>query len=164
MSWSATSTCFLNLQGWGLNHCPGQPGPMPDHSFCKDIFPNILSKPPLTQLEAIASCPIASGSSWGHATICAALRVKAASGSRSRSKGHFSKPTTHMCFCLMRNSSLVRGLGEWVVSSVRAPVAAATRSSSVEEWEIQIPLSKPLPTSICKAVEHFFLTNADAEN
>jgi len=33
---------------------------MPDHSFSKEIFPNIQSKPPLTQLEAIASRPITS--------------------------------------------------------------------------------------------------------
>jgi len=33
---------------------------MPDHSFSKEIFPNTQSKPPLTQLEAIASHPIAS--------------------------------------------------------------------------------------------------------
>jgi len=33
---------------------------MPDHSFSKDIFNNIQSKPPLMQLEAIASRPIAS--------------------------------------------------------------------------------------------------------
>jgi len=33
---------------------------MPDHSFSKEIVPNIQSKPPLMQLEAIASCPIAS--------------------------------------------------------------------------------------------------------
>jgi len=33
---------------------------MPDHSFSKEIFPNIYSKPPLMQPEAIASCPIAS--------------------------------------------------------------------------------------------------------
>jgi len=31
---------------------------MPDHSFRREIFPNIQSKPPLTQLEAIASCPV----------------------------------------------------------------------------------------------------------
>jgi len=31
---------------------------MPDHSFSKEIFPNVQSKPPLTQLEAIASCLI----------------------------------------------------------------------------------------------------------
>jgi len=33
---------------------------MPDHSFSKEIFPNIKSKPPLMQLEVIASRPIAS--------------------------------------------------------------------------------------------------------
>ena len=33
---------------------------MPDHSFSKYIFPNIQSKPPLMQLEAIASRPITS--------------------------------------------------------------------------------------------------------
>jgi len=33
---------------------------MPDHSFSKEIFPNIQSKPPLMQLEAISSHPIAS--------------------------------------------------------------------------------------------------------
>ena len=33
---------------------------MPDHSFHKEIFPNVQSEPPLTQLEAIASCPITS--------------------------------------------------------------------------------------------------------
>jgi len=51
---------FEPLQGWGLHHRPGQPGPMPDHSFSKEIFPNIQSTPLLTQLEAIASRPIAS--------------------------------------------------------------------------------------------------------
>jgi len=49
---------FKDLQGWGLHHLPGQPVPMSDHSSSKEIFPNIQSKPPLTQLEAIASCPI----------------------------------------------------------------------------------------------------------
>ena len=48
------------LQGRGLPHCPGQPGPVPDHSLSKESLPNIQSEPPLTQLEAIASCPIAS--------------------------------------------------------------------------------------------------------
>jgi len=33
---------------------------MPDHSFSKEIFPDIQSKPPLTQLEATASHPITS--------------------------------------------------------------------------------------------------------
>jgi len=32
------------LQGWGLHHNPGKPGPMPDPSPNKDIFPNIHSK------------------------------------------------------------------------------------------------------------------------
>jgi len=31
---------------------------MPDHSFSKEIFPNIQSESPLMQLEAIASCPV----------------------------------------------------------------------------------------------------------
>ena len=50
---------FEHLQGWGLNRFPGQPVPMSDHSCSKEIFPNIQSKPPLTQPEAIASSPIA---------------------------------------------------------------------------------------------------------
>jgi len=33
---------------------------MPDQYFSKEIFPNIQSKPSLAQLQAIASCPIAS--------------------------------------------------------------------------------------------------------
>jgi len=52
-------TAFEPLQGWGLYHRPGQPGPIPEHSCSKDIFSNIQSKPPLMQLEAIASRPIA---------------------------------------------------------------------------------------------------------
>ena len=44
-------TFFEHPQGWGLHHCPGQPGPVPDHSFCKEIFPNIHSKSPLTHLR-----------------------------------------------------------------------------------------------------------------
>ena len=38
----------------------GKPIPVPDHFFSKEIFPNIQSKPPLAQLQAIAFCPIAS--------------------------------------------------------------------------------------------------------
>jgi len=45
-------TVFEPLQGWGTHHCPGQPVPMPDHSFSKKIFPNLQSKPALTQAEA----------------------------------------------------------------------------------------------------------------
>jgi len=57
---------FEHLQGWGLHHCPGQPGPVPDHSFSEDIFPNIQSEPPLTQLEAISSHSIAGYLGDGH--------------------------------------------------------------------------------------------------
>jgi len=53
-------TFFKPLQGWELSHLPGQPVPVPDHSFSKEIFPNNQSKPPLKQLEAIASRPIIS--------------------------------------------------------------------------------------------------------
>jgi len=51
-------TFFRHLQGWRLNHVPRKTIPMSDHSFSKDIFPHIQSKPPLMQLEAIASCPV----------------------------------------------------------------------------------------------------------
>ncbi|KAK4806266.1 hypothetical protein QYF61_013410 [Mycteria americana] len=49
---------FKYLQGWRLNHFPGQPVPMLDNPFGEEIFPNIQSKPPLAQLEAISSPPI----------------------------------------------------------------------------------------------------------
>ncbi|KAK4821922.1 hypothetical protein QYF61_004925 [Mycteria americana] len=51
-------TSFKYLQGWRLNHFPGQPGPMLDNPFSEVKFPNIQSKPPLVQLEAISSRPI----------------------------------------------------------------------------------------------------------
>ncbi|KAK4808831.1 hypothetical protein QYF61_001339 [Mycteria americana] len=46
------------VMGWRLHHCPGQPVPMLDNPFSEEIFPNIQSKPPLPQLEAISSRPI----------------------------------------------------------------------------------------------------------
>jgi len=46
---------FEAFHGWGLHHCAGQPGPMPDHSCSEDISPNIQPEPPLTQLDTIAS-------------------------------------------------------------------------------------------------------------
>ena len=49
---------FEPLQRWGPHHRPGQPGPMPDHSVSKEIFPNIQSKPPLMQLEAASPRPV----------------------------------------------------------------------------------------------------------
>ncbi|KAK4827323.1 hypothetical protein QYF61_016573 [Mycteria americana] len=45
--------------GWRLNHFPGQPVPVLDNPFREEKFPNIQSKPPLVQLEAISSCPMA---------------------------------------------------------------------------------------------------------
>ncbi|KAK4827874.1 hypothetical protein QYF61_022268 [Mycteria americana] len=51
-------TSFKYLQGWRLHHFPGQPGPMLDNPFSEEKFPNIQSKPPLVQLEAISSHPI----------------------------------------------------------------------------------------------------------
>ncbi|KAK4831422.1 hypothetical protein QYF61_017553 [Mycteria americana] len=51
-------TSFKYLQGWRLNHFPGQPGPMLDNPFSEEKFPNNQSKPPLAQLEAISSRPI----------------------------------------------------------------------------------------------------------
>ncbi|KAK4824520.1 hypothetical protein QYF61_016100 [Mycteria americana] len=53
--WHVLST----VQGWRLNHFPGQPVPMLDNPFSGEKFPNIQSKPPLVQLEAMSSCPIA---------------------------------------------------------------------------------------------------------
>ncbi|KAK4816629.1 hypothetical protein QYF61_019328 [Mycteria americana] len=44
--------------GWKLNRFPGQPVPVLENPFGEEIFPNIQSKPPLAQLEAISSCPI----------------------------------------------------------------------------------------------------------
>ncbi|KAK4810062.1 hypothetical protein QYF61_007226 [Mycteria americana] len=46
------------FQGWRLNHFPEQPVPMLDNPFSEVKFPNIQSKPPLAQLEAISSRPI----------------------------------------------------------------------------------------------------------
>ncbi|KAK4827063.1 hypothetical protein QYF61_013704, partial [Mycteria americana] len=46
------------FRGWRLNHFPGQPVPMLDNPLGEEKFPNIQSKPPLAQLEAISSCPI----------------------------------------------------------------------------------------------------------
>ncbi|KAK4832796.1 hypothetical protein QYF61_025664 [Mycteria americana] len=51
-------TACERKKGWRLNHFPGQPVPMLDNPFSKEIVPNIQSKPPLVQLEAISSCPI----------------------------------------------------------------------------------------------------------
>ncbi|KAK4828617.1 hypothetical protein QYF61_000069 [Mycteria americana] len=49
---------WRSVMGWRLHHFPGQPVPMLDNPFSEVKFPNIQSKPPLVQLEAISSCPI----------------------------------------------------------------------------------------------------------
>ncbi|KAK4828081.1 hypothetical protein QYF61_023141 [Mycteria americana] len=49
---------ILSFKAWRLNHFPGQPVPMLDNPLGEEKFPNIQSKPPLAQLEAISSCPI----------------------------------------------------------------------------------------------------------
>ncbi|KAK4830730.1 hypothetical protein QYF61_013180 [Mycteria americana] len=51
--------CSLAAKGWRLNHFPGQPVPMLDNPLDEEKFPNIQSKPPLAQLEAISSHPMA---------------------------------------------------------------------------------------------------------
>ncbi|KAK4824081.1 hypothetical protein QYF61_010592 [Mycteria americana] len=58
---AAAKTSLINPspEGWRLNHFPGQPVPMLDNPFSEVKFPNIQSKPPLAQLEAISSCPMA---------------------------------------------------------------------------------------------------------
>ncbi|KAK4817647.1 LOW QUALITY PROTEIN: hypothetical protein QYF61_023237 [Mycteria americana] len=59
---STTTPCpsapHVHLQGWGLNHFPGQPLPMLHNPFREEIVPHIQSKPLLAQLEAMSSCPI----------------------------------------------------------------------------------------------------------
>ncbi|KAK4806165.1 hypothetical protein QYF61_001088 [Mycteria americana] len=54
----ATGCRGIPAPGWRLNHFPGQPVPMLDNPLGEEKFPNIQSKPPLAQLEAISSCPI----------------------------------------------------------------------------------------------------------
>jgi len=50
-------TFFEHLLGWQLHHFPGQPVPMPDHSFSEELFPNIQSKPALMQLDSAVPAP-----------------------------------------------------------------------------------------------------------
>jgi len=46
------------LQGQGIHHISGQPVPVPHHSHCKRVFPDIKPKSPLFKLETISPCPI----------------------------------------------------------------------------------------------------------
>ena len=54
MSLSTTSKQFLNIQGWRLNHLPGEPIPVLNNPFCKEVFPDIQPKLTLVQSEAIS--------------------------------------------------------------------------------------------------------------
>ena len=49
-----------HFQGQWLHYLPGQPIPVPEHSFREVLFPNIQPEPSLAQLEAIPSSPITS--------------------------------------------------------------------------------------------------------
>ena len=53
-------TSLRYLPGWGLNHFPGQPGPVLDNTSHETIVPNTQSKLPLAHLEAVSSSPITS--------------------------------------------------------------------------------------------------------
>ena len=52
--------CHIHTVHEHLHHLPGQPVPLPHHSFQEEIFPNIQPEPLLAQLEAFTSHPIAS--------------------------------------------------------------------------------------------------------
>ena len=51
-------TVFKHIQGWWLNPLPGEPIPVLNHPFCKEVFLDIQPKPPLVQLEAISPRPV----------------------------------------------------------------------------------------------------------
>ena len=48
---------FKRIQGWWLNHLPGEPIPVLYNLFCK-VFPDIQPKLTLAQLEGISPCPV----------------------------------------------------------------------------------------------------------
>ena len=52
---SLSATFLQHLQGQWLQHLPGQPLPMPHHSFWEDIFLNTQPEPPMAQLEVTTS-------------------------------------------------------------------------------------------------------------
>ena len=49
----------LNTSSDGDLTAPWAAVPMPDYSFREEMFPNIQPDPPMAQLKAITSCPIA---------------------------------------------------------------------------------------------------------
>jgi len=48
-----------HIQGWWLNHLPGEPILVLNNPFCKEVFPDIQPKLTLEQPEAISPCPVA---------------------------------------------------------------------------------------------------------
>jgi len=51
------SSVLEHLQGWWLDHYPGQPVTMPNHSFL-EVLPKIQPESSLMQLKAITSLPL----------------------------------------------------------------------------------------------------------
>ena len=49
---------FRCHQGWWFNHLPGEPIPVLNHPFSKEVFPDIQPKLSLVQLKAISPCPV----------------------------------------------------------------------------------------------------------
>ena len=101
---------------------------MPDHSFSKEIFPNIQSKLPLMQLEAISSCP-----TW------------ACAGGPSMADGPSHGPTSSWAGCYVgfpsccHLSVLLHGCADEVLScNLTAPNSGWSvvrrASSSTREW------------------------------
>jgi len=45
-----------HLQGWGIHSLSGQPVPAPYCSLCKELPPNIQSKPSLLEFKTIPIC------------------------------------------------------------------------------------------------------------
>ena len=48
-------TALEHLQGWWLHHLPGQPVPLPHHSYWEETFPNIQPEHHLAQRKPITS-------------------------------------------------------------------------------------------------------------
>ena len=47
-----------HLQGDGIYNLPGQPVPVPHHSLCGKLLPDILPKSSLLQLKTVSPCPV----------------------------------------------------------------------------------------------------------
>ena len=45
-------TVFKHIQGWWINHIRGEPIPVLNNPFCKEVFPDIQHKLTLAQLKA----------------------------------------------------------------------------------------------------------------